>query len=418
SAVVVFDVRSGERLYTVRESTPLKPASVLKVVTALVALEEYTPFHTFKTEVRGSGLRGSSVDTLYLKGYGDPSLTQEDLWGIARKVYLRGVRSIGKVVVDDSAFVDASERSGPRSYQAGASALSFNYNSITFEVCPISGKSTAAVTHDPREFPVSYDGAVTVSNGKSSTYRIDEKRGGAPVPLQVQLGGVLYRRAGCQQVHRSIPDPALYAGYTFKGLLEKEGIQVGGAVARGVAAPKAAIIHTHRSKPLIEVIRLLNLYSNNMIAEQLVMLLGRVTDSRFERKMGLQRISEFLVRRGVSKAEFSIHDGSGLSHDNRLSADALAVALREALTREDLSVEFASSLPVDGKSGTLRKRSYPGVTRAKTGTLNGVMSLAGSVQNSRGRALGFVILQNKVSSRDKGSRLEKQVISVLRESTV
>ena len=155
-----------------------------------------------------------------------------------------------------------------------------------------------------------------------------------------------------------------------------------------------------------------------MIADQLVMQLGKVTEQRYELSKGLQVMKDYLVKRGVAPTEVAFFDGSGLSHSNRITADALSVALREALTREELSIEFISSLPVDGKSGTLRKRSYPGVTRAKTGTLNGVTTLAGMVENARGRRLGFVILQNKVSSRAKASTLEQKVIKSLRESTV
>ncbi|MCB0321646.1 MAG: D-alanyl-D-alanine carboxypeptidase, partial [Bdellovibrionales bacterium] len=93
--------------------------------------------------------------------------------------------------------------------------------------------------------------------------------------------------------------------------------------------------------------------------------------------------------------------------------------LREGLLQEDLNVEFESSLPVDSKSGTLRKRSYPGVTRAKTGTLDGVMSLAGVVRNERdARRLGFVVLQNRVASRDQGNKLEREVVRLLREMPV
>ena len=417
TGVVVFDVRSGERIFTAHERVPLKPASVLKILTALAALEHIGPYERIRTELRGEGVRGSSVHRLILKGFGDPSLVQEDLWLMARKLFLRGVRSIGTLAVDDSVFVDPAPRRGERAYQAGASALSLNYNSLFFEACPVAGQQRAIVTHEPHEFPVKLQGEISISQKKPSSYRIDEVNPHSiALPVEYRLRGELQRRAGCQSIARSVSAPTLYAGHVFRGFLQKEGIEVAGPVEQGVTADGAAVIHTHYSEPLIDTVRLLNTYSNNMIAEQLVMLLGETSEERYERTKGLEVLSSFLAERGVPSSEYTLIDGSGLSHQNRLSADALAVVLREALTREELHVEFASSLPVDSESGTLRKKSYPGVLRAKTGTLDGVTSLAGSLQNTRGRELGFVIIQNKVRSRDTATKLEKRIIQALRDS--
>ena len=113
---------------------------------------------------------------------------------------------------------------------------------------------------------------------------------------------------------------------------------------------------------------------------------------------GLKRLGRVLQEVGVDSSQYAIYDGSGLSHDNRLSARGLSRVLQKALTDDKFNVEFASSLSVDGKSGTLKKRSYEGVARAKTGTLTGVRSLAGVMENSNARKIGFVIIQNKVSS--------------------
>ena len=420
SGLVVFDVRSGERIFTANERTPLKPASVLKVLTALAALEQLGPYERMKTEVRGEDLAGSTVKTLILKGYGDPSLVQEDLWLIARKIFLRGVRKVGAILVDDSVFTAPAPRRGERAYQAGGSALSLNYNSFFLEVCPVVGQSRAVVTHEPHEFPVKLQGHIAITSKKSSTYRVDELNPASrELPLVYRLKGSLRRQAGCQTVARSVPDPTLYAGYVFRGFLQKEGVEIVGSVEKGVASDDSAIIHTHYSEPLIDTIRLLNLYSNNMIAEQLVTLLGSSGEEgreQYDREKGLDLLATFLSRRGVPREEYVLKDGSGLSHENRLSADALAVVLREALTREELHIEFASSLPVDSESGTLLKKTYPGILRAKTGTLDGVTSLAGSVQNIRGRDIGFVLIQNEVRSRDAAVKLEKRIVQILRDS--
>jgi D-alanyl-D-alanine carboxypeptidase/D-alanyl-D-alanine-endopeptidase (penicillin-binding protein 4) len=416
TGLYVFEVDSGREIFSKNADTPFKPASVLKLITAAAILDRFGPFHTIPTEILATGVAGSHVDTLYVKGFGDPGLRQEELWGISRRVYLRGVRSISKIVVDDSSFVNPPRPSGQRAYQAGVSALSFNYNTITFEVCPLIGQSKALVTHDPREVPIDYSGTISVVNNKGAAFSIDQAPGTHHIfPMQYRLSGVVSPKAGCQEVYRSVSEPALYLGHALRGFLDKEGIRSGELVKKGKTPKGAAVIYTYRSKPIKETINLLNTHSNNMIADQLVMLLGKGSDGSHTMQQGLANVGSYLTKRGISSKDFSLHDGSGLSHSNRVTARALALVLRDSLKADSFNVEFEASLPVSGKSGTLRRRSYPGLTRAKTGTINGVVTLAGSVNSGSGRKLGFVLLQNQVTARDRAINLEKTLIDRLRK---
>lgn len=408
AGLYIFDVESGAEIFSRNATVPLKPASVLKILTAYTMLQVHDPYKRIPTEVLSRGASGSHIQTLYIRGNGDPQLTQENVWFIARKVRQRGVRSIGRIVVDDTRFIDAPSQTGQRAYQAGASALSFNFNSIGVEVCPSA--NGIRVAHEPREVPVQFSGKISQRSKKGGVFNVD-RVSNAGYPLHFKLGGQMFRGSACEEVYRSVPDPALYLGYALSGYLEKEGIDIQSPVSKEKTPSGTKVFYTHYSKPLREAVGALNTFSNNMIAEQLVILAGKQSRDSYSHSAGLSRLADELVNVGASREDFALFDGSGLSHSNRITSKHLGMILQKALTHPEHKVEFEASLPVDSKSGTLKKRSYLGVVRAKTGTLTGVTSLAGALESKNGRKIGFVLLQNKVSSHAKASTLEKKVIS-------
>ncbi|MCB0333414.1 MAG: D-alanyl-D-alanine carboxypeptidase, partial [Bdellovibrionales bacterium] len=175
-------------------------------------------------------------------------------------------------------------------------------------------------------------------------------------------------------------------------------------------------LFTHQSKPLSRILRDLNHYSSNFIAEQVLLILGGDTLSGFDRDVGLEQLSKYLHRLGVPEGEYSLHDASGLSHSNRITPMAIANAIAKMYGEEEYRVEFERSLAVDSRSGTLQKRRMEGVVRAKTGTIDGVSSLAGIVRNKYGRLLAFVLLQNSVRSRADAHRFEEKLVRYLYRS--
>jgi len=155
-SIQVADLETGKILMEKNPDTPLVPASTMKVVTSAAALHALNPDFCFVTDVFTAGLRGASAGTLYLKGFGDPYLVNEQLFALTRSVRERGLQEVrGNIVVDDSYFLpgpplDENERLGTRSYHAPYSALSLNFNSIKVMVSPGQkpGKP-ASVTIDP-----------------------------------------------------------------------------------------------------------------------------------------------------------------------------------------------------------------------------------------------------------------------------
>ncbi|MCB0340095.1 MAG: D-alanyl-D-alanine carboxypeptidase, partial [Bdellovibrionales bacterium] len=152
----VLDIRSRQKVFSYRDSDQVKPASVLKLLTSSVALRRLGAHHQFETYffTDQSGVKNGKIEHLYVKGGGDPSLTIEDLWIVVRSLRRRGVRPIGSIWLDDTYFEHIKPAVGQRAYETGTSALSFNHNSIEFEVCPSINGAPAAISYNPLEMGV------------------------------------------------------------------------------------------------------------------------------------------------------------------------------------------------------------------------------------------------------------------------
>ncbi|MDC0358651.1 D-alanyl-D-alanine carboxypeptidase/D-alanyl-D-alanine-endopeptidase [Oligoflexia bacterium] len=424
--VAVFDLNNGEGVYEFNSVKPLKPASVLKILTSNVALSQLSTAYKFSTEVWAENLnKDGFVNVLYVKGGGDPSFTTEDMWMLARKIKLHGIKKISALRLDDSYFSNAYRRQGQSAYQAGASALSLNFNSISFRVCPNRPGQKALITVDPWEYGVQTLGAIdTISRGAGQfgideVARIDNKHTGK---MLYRLRGTFGAKRQCEYIYRTVDEPVYYFGVVLRKFLKLLGVWVDDDIRRGAVSARAKLLFSSHSKPLGQIVRDLNIYSNNFIAEQLLTVLGcsvaskKYDKKRCDKQRGIRKAEEYLRRLGYAKPEFEVVDGSGLDHTNRMSARILLHLLVEALKVEEYRPEFESSLPIAGISGTLKKRNFgsaPVLVRAKTGTLNGVSSLAGYLTSKRGNKFAFVVVQNNVRSKRDADKLENKLIKFL-----
>lgn len=425
--ISVIDGDSGEVLVDLNSEQPLKPASVMKVITSAVALEELGPEFKFRTQFFQDG------KTLRVVGGGDPSFVTETAITVARQVVGRGMGEIDQIFLDRGNFVDERRRVGGRAYEAGSSALSVNFNSQAFLVCPVDGKKVANVVLDPPNSRVKLSGSVKQVSGDEVQVKITPQVGSEGYEISGSIG----RKADCQTIYRSVEDPASLFGEVLLSSLRVVGATVkrGFVVATGISSSKGSeLLFEHRSRPLRQILWDLNQFSNNFIAEQLVYALGCDDESLCSRERGLAKLSDFVsglrlpsgdVR--LSEDERRISDGSGLSHDNRISARAITAVLLRTLNNPIYGVEFEASLSVGGRSGTLRERGFTdgAVVRAKTGTLDGVVGLAGSFQTEKasngdegktghGRII-FAILQNGVKEVESAHLLEKRLVQDLIE---
>ncbi len=339
--VFVIDAE-GNELVAQNADKPFVPASVAKLVTAWLSLEALGKDYRFETRFYLDDKR-----TLYVRGGGDPFLVSEELALLAKEL----VSAIGAApltgIVLDASYYPASLRipgieDTAESYDALNSALAVNFNTI----------------HAVRQ---------------GATIRSAEKQ--TPItPLAIDQ----FRKRGPKGRDRIslAQDPALslqYAGELLAAFVEKAGGSLKGKITTGPVPAGLAPVYTHRqSRPLSAVLRQLLIGSNNYIANQVFLEIGA---QRLGAPVGLDKslevANEMLAAHGLADS-IQLEEGSGISRNNRFTARGLAKTLGLLAPHADLL-----------------KRSKGAAY--KTGTLDGVRTLAGYADTSKHGRVRFVI---------------------------
>ncbi len=367
----------GETAYERSATTPVVPASTLKLLTATAALAQLGGERRLETRVVGAApVDGVVTGDLALVGGGDPTLVTDEyrlvrrigadqpttsLDALADEVVAAGVRRVtGRVVGDESRY-DAVRTvpSWPERYTA-------------------QGQSG----------PLS---ALTVDDG----YVL------RPVPPE---------EPDAARVRDRSADPPADAARALTQRLASRGVVVDGALLAGAGpAPAGAVdLAVGRSAKLATLVGQMLLRSDNQIAELLTKELGHLAGPPGTTAAGTARIVEEAVELGVDPAGLTVVDGSGLDPGNRVTCDGLATIL-EATGGPDGAL--GPSLPVAGETGTLaarfREPPVAGRMRAKTGSLNGVTSLAGYVALPQEASATFAYVANaELVSSDVRNTLE------------
>lgn len=382
----------------------------MKLVAMAAAIDQLGGDYKFQTVLAVRGL------DLVVIGGGDPTIGDERLaaargesitalfheWAEALKS--AGVRQIpGNIVVDDSIFDQSFTHPRWPSdqfqswYEAPIGGLNFNANCVQAVVSPTKPKRPAKIRLVPRNDLVKIKNRT--KTGKKQTVVVSRARGSD----RLVLSGIVSREGKLQPI--TIRDPGLYFGSVMKSALAAEGISVGGEVVRervrldnGRLPGDCNIVAVHRT-PLADALQRCGKQSLNMMAEGLFKTLGAHQGGLGSWDSGRSTIHAFLRSVGVAANQVTISDGSGLSRQNRLSAAAATEILAYMFQSSPENFKlFRDSLSVAGKDGTLRKRLRSGDTAGrifgKTGTINGVRTLAGFVHTTSGRWLAFAFYYN------------------------
>lgn len=382
------------------------PASVTKLATASAFLHHYQPGTKLKTQLLGPvPVDGRLQGNIVLKGGGDPSFVSETMWVLVNNFTRTGVKVIeGDILVDDTLFdqerFDSSRLKDrvDRAYDAPTGAMSFNWNSVNIVFRP--GRKVGEngqVFLDPENSYMKFSGKITTVGGKKVALNADrdEATDGDLIKVSGQIGIEVPEHI----IFKNITKPDLWAGYNLKAFLSQRGIEVKGKV-RAASAPSSAILLAEvESKPVEQMVADMNKFSNNYVAEMLTKHLGVLKKKPGSIANGMEVIRDFLTDTvKIKSSEFTLTNPSGLTRDNRMSAKGLWQLLQFNRDQFKTMPEFFVSLPIAGVDGTLKKRMVgtrgERFVRAKTGLLNGVVSLAGYAGHTDGNIIPFVMFYN------------------------
>ena len=413
-SALVVERASGAEIFARNADGLLMPASTQKVLTAVAALSVFGPSHRFVTTLRASRPIGpdGAVGDLFVSG-GDPAMTSEQWWRLAADLRAIGLRDVrGDLVLDDSLFDE--QRWHPswapvtaRAFHAPVSPLSANYGAFRVRVAP--GSEPGAPLRATLDPPVPYlhllNEARTGKRGSAHTLTVERELGAGEE--RVRLAGSVPLGSEPDDVWRSVNDPLAYAAAVLRLQLEANGIHVAGAVRRSAAAPGASLLLESEGLPLQQIATLFLKYSNNFIAECLLkwLALGPAPAPAAPPASwaaGSDALRARLTALGITLGGARLVDGSGLSRENRVSARLLVETLRRGDAMFDAGPELLAGLPIAALDGTLARRADQarGRLRAKTGSLDGVISLAGFARSERGREVVFAVIANDLRHGD------------------
>lgn len=405
------------------------PASTMKLITTLAALEELGPQYSWKTEaytvgkVRAGRLQGD----LHLKGYGDPYLITESFWALLNGLRQSGLTHIGGDLVLDGSYLqpDASNAEAfdgqkLRAYNAPAAALLVNFQAVNLRFIPEPRSRKLRILADPHPADLVIENKVKLTRGfcRDWTRRVQMQVVHAPPRHVLRFIGSYPGSCGEHEMYRVISDAPAHVFGVFKSLWLQQGGTIAGGLREATLPANAERVYAVDSRPLADILRSVNKYSNNVMTRQLVLTLGaeRVGAPGTTEK-GLQVIRRWLAQRGFEFPELMLENGVGLSRVEQISARHLGDVLRAGYDSRYMP-EFISSLPIAGVDGTLQKRfigaPWVGRLHAKTGSLDGVRTLAGYLLDARGRRIVLVILHNHAQADgNAGARLQQLVLAWL-----
>lgn len=435
---LVADLSTGTSLWQHQGELPMSLASNAKLFTAASALTALGPGYLWRTALYGGEptnataeqQRDSELETLYLRGRGDPTLEYAALRTLARDLADRGIRKITKELVLDIGFFDTDvepphfiEQPKERAaFRAPVSSISLNRNAVTIIVTADPAGGPPEVRLDPPVdgyFKLITDELLATPDGKTRI-RIDTQIKRKEIELRVsgQLksdGPGFYRRI-------RIDDPIAFATAALRTALTEHGIRVPTKIATGPVPDTARLLASVESPSLAEVVRRMNKSSDNFLAESVWKTVGaeqRANPAAPASWADAAAASRNYLATLELTTPIRIDNGSGLFDASSASAAQLVKLLRASYRDFRIAPDFIASLPVGGIDGTLqsrfRQRAALGRVRAKTGTLAAVSTLAGYVGVESSRLLAFAILVNDLApaQRRDARALQEDLIDIL-----
>ncbi|MFN2607389.1 MAG: D-alanyl-D-alanine carboxypeptidase/D-alanyl-D-alanine-endopeptidase [Acidimicrobiales bacterium] len=363
----------GTTAFTSNATSPLIPASTMKLETATAALARLGPASHLTTQVKAAAppAGGTVAGDLYLVGGGDPLLATADFAAVA------GYQQQPRLATSVEALADKVVAAGVRRVEGRVVGDESRYDTQRYVPTWLPTYAT--------EGEIGPMGALEV-NGGFTAFR----------PRAIPA-----------------PAPATAAAATFTALLRARGVTVGGEAGEGTAPAPGAAVAALDSPALSDVVAVMLQESDNLTAELLVKELGFRFGGAGTTTAGLGVVRSTLASMGLSGTGTASVDGSGLDRSDRLTCDAL----QAILLRSGENGDVGKGMAVAGRNGTLAKRftgtPAAGRVRAKTGSLQGVNALTGWISAPDGRLLQFALLANGLPTESAGTGLEDRVVTAL-----
>ncbi len=418
--------KDGKKLVGINSEKSLNQASVSKLIITLAALKELTLGFRFKTDFYTTvelPLNGILEGDLVIKSYGDPNLEMEDLYKIVEDLKLRGLKEIKGGVIFDFSFFDKEQNiytlkyeDDSRSYAALNSVAPLNYNAFKFSVSPSEKEDELAFINIVS--PISK--MIIIKNElKTSLKRSSFKIKTTPLKngkTELSIIGRVNKDSKPMIFYRKIHNPDMVFKTMFRNILVKSGIKVRKntktVYENTIKYETLKDFYTFYTRNILDTLILMNRYSNNFIAEQLLKIIGKTEEKSASWEVGIKKIKDILENDvKLKENSYTYINASGLNDANFFSSEQIAKILVYIYQNFDYKWYVLSTLPKMGISGTMRRyclnNDCKGNIIAKTGSLRSTVSLAGFLKGDKDVYIFSLVISFEASKKKFREILKK-----------
>ena len=442
AGICIYDLTAGRTLYEYQADKLSRPASTMKVMTAITTLAQPGAMEPFCTELWATGrVVGDTLKgDLYVVGGFDPEFDTDDLEELISGLTKRGIRVVDGRIVGDVSMKDSLYwgsgwlwDDAPAAYQPYLSPLMLNKGVLQLSIRPAERGLAALVTGNPSSSYYTIENRTHSYSPAAGPLRVSRNwmENGNRITLQGNVRAVEGRSfslfdSGRMFMHVFV-ERLLEAGIRCTAVADstRAGIEVaycfGELPLDSVERTRLAVHETPFQAVLDEMLK----ESDNLNAEAMLCRAGVLATGgkkRVAAKDGLDAMRALIRRVGLNPKHYSLADGCGLSHYDYLSPQLLVAMLRYAYSRSDIFSPLYKALPVSGMDGTLKYRMGYGTpafrqVHAKTGSYTGINALAGYLKTTEGHWVAFAIMtQNVLSARQARAFQDAVCLEVVKAS--
>ncbi len=421
--VCVTDLNTGKTILSHNADKSFTPASVMKLLTTATAIEVLGENYRYTTQVT----RDADEPTrILILGSGDPTLGSSVFLNDANDFFIRCAGELRRKLSPDSIYllyvVDhlfgydgiSSEWTWydmGNYYAAGSYGISVYDNSYRLFFSTLqNGVPPKILRTEPIIKNLSFINMLSLNKSGRDNASIN----GMPFSYQRTITGDIPAGKSEFSIKGDIPDPGMYFGETLSDYLSNAGLNVSKTETsrydyianyqrekKRVAYKLGETLFEYQSHPMKDIIREVNVHSNNHYAEHLIRAIGRYANADIYSN-ALSEGTNFVVRYWASKnmptSSLDMKDGCGLAPQNAVSPRLINDVLSYMLNKSPYASAFYASLPKMGQEGTLRyfmrNSKYTGKISAKSGSIGGVQSYAGYLIDGH-KKYAFTIMVNK-----------------------
>lgn len=436
NALSIIEIASEKEVVSFNSRTNLIPASTFKVFTAFIALDVLSKDHKFITHFGYNGVlynEGTLDGNLILKASGDPTLGSLSIKKnkgnslsaqLVKKTLEKGINCVnGKLIIDLSDF---SNESIPPTWQwndianyYGSASYPLNYldnqYTLTFDNSTSIGSTAKVIGTEPELKSITFENFVSIDHKNSGDQAYIF---GSPFDNIRRIRGTIPKGKGQFKIKGALPDPPVFFGELLLEELRAQNIQIDKLelISKNQKINQS-ILKIH-SPSLASIINKVTYDSNNLYAEALLNALGSKF-SQYEKNLagrqnGINFIEQYLKNRNYNSEEFKMHDASGLSARNRVSAFTIAQFLGNQIKAGN-EEEILKYMPKAGKEGTVKNLQLPQNLKdnlwLKSGSMEGILAYCGYIQSKSNKYYSISFMTN--GSTKPAYLLRKQMIELL-----